>query len=58
MFGVWPLRILIRSVLDFWRFIVCDLSDLHKPLRAEVQSRLHHFEHLSELLEVVPLRAA
>ena len=22
MFGVWPLRILISSILDFWRFIV------------------------------------
>jgi hypothetical protein len=26
VFGVWPLRILIRSCLGFWRFMVCAIS--------------------------------
>jgi hypothetical protein len=56
MFGVWPLRILIRSVLGFRRFIVSAISAIcARPSQVQVQAILDHPKHTHKLLEVMAL---
>jgi hypothetical protein len=57
MFGVWPLRILRRSLLGFWRFVVSAISTIStNPSMSEVMARIDQLDALRKLLEVALLR--
>src|SRR4051812_25068893 len=59
MSGVWPLRILIRSVRGFWRFIVsATLGDPDQPVWTEMDATIDELDAVRELLELPLLRVA